>query len=68
MPALRRCARSAAGEVMLELKVAPGVSNFTAIDIIGAEADAEACILGVLDEIRFGPPSMGTPIFRGIRP
>ena len=68
MPALRRCARSAAGEVMLELKVAPGVSNFTAIDIIGAEADAGACILGVLDEIRFGPPSMGTPIFRGIRP
>jgi serine/threonine protein kinase len=68
MPALRRCVRSAMGEVTLELKVAPGVANFTAIDIIGADADAEGCIHGVLDEIRFSPSTIGTPIFRGIQP
>ena len=32
------------------------------------DADAEGCIHGVLDEIRFSPSTIGTPIFRGIQP
>jgi len=67
MPELKRCAKTSAGEVLLELTVAPGVANFTAIDIVGADAAGERCIHRVLDEIRFVPPSAGTPLIRGIR-
>jgi len=53
---LRRCAQGATGELFLELTVAPGVANFTAIDVVGADPEDARCIRGVLDEVRFSPP------------
>lgn len=67
-PALRRCAAGATGEVFLELTVAPGASNFTAIDVVGADPEDARCIRGVLDEIRFSPPGAPDVLMRGIRP
>jgi len=67
-PALRRCATGAAGEVFLELTVAPGASNFTAIDVVGADPEDARCIRGVLDEIRFSPPGAPDVLLKGIRP
>lgn len=67
-PALRRCATGAEGEVFLELTVAPGASNFTAIDVVGADPEDARCIRGVLDEIRFSPPGAPDVLLKGIRP
>ncbi len=67
-PALRRCAQGATGEVFLELTVAPGVSNFTAIDVVGADPEDTRCIRGVLDEVRFSPPGAPDVLMRGIKP
>jgi hypothetical protein len=54
--------------VFLELTVAPGASNFTAIDVVGADPEDARCIRGVLDEIRFSPPGAPDVLMRGIRP
>ncbi len=67
-PKLRHCTRSADSEVMYELTVTPGVANFTAIDILGADLEGSRCIRNVLDEIRFSPPSTAEVLIGGIKP
>lgn len=69
-PALRRCTVGATTQVMLELSAAPGVANFTAIDIaqLGLGGEGVRCLRHVLDEIRFNPPAAPTTLVKTLKP
>jgi hypothetical protein len=66
--ALNDCARKAHREIFVELATAAGEPRFTAIDIVGDDAEGTACVRRELERIRFLPPARGGTLVKEYRP
>ena len=66
--ALNGCARMAHREILVELATAAGDPRFTAIDIVGDDAEGTACVRRELERIRFPPPASGGTLVKEYRP
>ncbi len=66
--ALNGCARVAHREILVELATAAGEPRFTAIDIVGDDAEGTACVRRELERIRFLPPASDGTLVKEYRP
>jgi hypothetical protein len=66
--ALKDCARMAHREILVELATTAGEPRFTAIDIVGDDAEGTACVRRELERIRFHPPASGGILVKEYRP
>jgi serine/threonine protein kinase len=66
--ALNGCARAAQREILVELATTAGEPRFTAIDIVGDDAEGTACVRRELERIRFLPPASGGTLVKEYRP
>jgi hypothetical protein len=66
--ALNGCARVAQREILVELATTAGEPRFTAIDIVGDDAEGTACVRREIERIRFLPPASGGTLVKEYRP
>jgi hypothetical protein len=66
--ALNGCARAAQREILVELATTAGEPRFTAIDIVGDDAEGTACVRREIERIRFLPPASGGTLVKEYRP
>jgi hypothetical protein len=66
--ALKDCARVAQREILVELATTAGEPRFTAIDIVGDDAEGTACVRREIERIRFLPPASDGTLVKEYRP